>query len=177
MTTKLPPQYAWLADERAPKLLVEFLKIHGTVEKAGAGNNPEIMRWAEVTGLRKVYTADSIPWCGLGMAYVAHMAGKPVVKDPLWALNWAKFGVAVDHPELGDIVAFKRDGGGHVGIYVGEDATAYHVLGCNQSDACNITRIAKSRLYAARRPIYNVQPANVRRVHLAASGALSRNEA
>jgi uncharacterized protein (TIGR02594 family) len=173
----LPKQYAWLAREPGPRILVEFLKLYGTTEKVGAGNNPAIMGWARELGLERVYTADSIPWCGLGMAIVAKRAGKPVVESPLWALSWSKFGKPADRPMLGDILTFKRDGGGHVGIYVGEDSTHYHVLGANQSDSVCVTRIAKARLHAARR-LYNVQPANVRVVKLAAGGApVSTNEA
>ena len=40
-----------------------------------------------------------------------------------------------------------------------------------------ITRIAKARLYRARRPKYQVQPDNVRKVLLASNGKLSTNEA
>jgi hypothetical protein len=50
-------------------------------------------------------------------------------------------------------------------------------LGGNQSDQVDITRIAKTRIYAIRRPIYQEQPANVRKIILASSGALSLNEA
>jgi cell wall-associated NlpC family hydrolase len=79
---------------------------------------------------------------------------------------------------LGDVLVFKRQGGGHVGLYVGEDKDAYHVLGGNQSDSVSITRILKDRLHAARRCTWKTaQPANVRRVFLSGSGAVSQNEA
>jgi hypothetical protein len=80
-------------------------------------------------------------------------------------------------PMLGDVLVFVRNGGGHVGLYVGEDETAFHVLGGNQSDAVNIKRIAKRRLYAARWPTYRAEPVNVRQIPLAPNGALSANEA
>jgi hypothetical protein len=41
------------------------------------------------------------------------------------------------------VLVFERPGGGHVGYYFGEDATAYHVLGGNQGDAVTIARIAR----------------------------------
>lgn len=172
----LPAQYQWLAKESGPLMVIEALKLFGTLEKAGAGDNPTILAWAKETGQAAVYSHDSIPWCGLFMAVVAKRAGKEYVQSPLWALSWADFGEPVKVPMLGDVLTFKRDGGGHVGLYVGEDATAYHVLGGNQSDKVCITRIAKSRLYKARRPKYNVQPSNVRRVTLQGNGALSKNE-
>jgi uncharacterized protein (TIGR02594 family) len=173
----LPAQYAWLANEPGPKMVLEFVKIYGAAEVPGPGNSPLIMSWAAELGLEKVYTADSIPWCGLEAAIIAKRAGKELPVNPLWALNWANFGVKADVPMLGDILTFKRNGGGHVGMYIAEDNAAYHVAGGNQGDKSCIIRIAKSRLYAARRPHYNVQPANVRRVRVAASGALSKNEA
>ena len=68
---------------------------------------------------------------------------------------------------LGHILTFTRNGGGHVGIYVGEDTTCYHVLGGNQSNQVNVMRIEKSRLSQARRTAWKIaQPSNVRVVKL-----------
>lgn len=111
------------------------------------------------------------------MAAMVKRAGKTPVKQPLWALNWATFGVGTKQPMLGDVLVFKRPSGGHVAIYVGEDKTHYPCLGGNQSDSVCITRIEKTRLHAARRPDYTTMPANVRKVALAAVGAISKNEA
>jgi len=170
--------YDFLKNEKAPKLLVEAVKMIGTKEIVGPKHNPEILRWAKVVGLEKIYKQDEIPWCGLAIAYACHMAGVEVVKDPLWALNWAKYGEASPGPMLGDILTFKRDGGGHVGIYVGEDNTAYHVLGGNQGNAMNVTRILKTRLFKARRTKWKVaQPATVRKIWLDSKGTISTNEA
>ena len=136
------------------------------------------MGWAEELGLKKVYTEDEIPWGGLFIAHCCHAAGLDVVERPLWALNWAKYGNKVDEPMLGDILTFKRNGGGHVGIYVGEDATYYHVLGGNQNNSVSVSRIAKSRLHQARRTAWKVaQPASVRKVHLEAKGTITTNVA
>lgn len=181
----LPLQYQWLLREPGPKMLLQALGLYGTLEKAGTGDNPTILAWAKEVGLEKTYSHDSIPWCGLFMAVVATRAGKEVVDTPLWALAWADFGEPVPvgpegkpTPMLGDVLTYKREGGGHVNLYIGEDSDAYHGIGGNQSDMVNITRIHKSRLYRARRPIYSVgQPPNVRRVRLVASGTLSQNEA
>jgi uncharacterized protein (TIGR02594 family) len=173
----LPAAYAWLRDETGPRMILEALKLFGTLEAPGARDNPTIIGWAREVDLIKTYSHDSIPWCGLFMAVVAKRAGKPIVDSPLWALSWSDFGRASPVPMLGDVLTFKRNGGGHVALYVGEDASAFHCLGGNQSDRVCITRIAKSRLYRARRPAYNVQPDNVRKVTLAANGKLSTNEA
>lgn len=175
---KLPPQYAWLAKEPGPRLLLEALKRYGTAEVPGAGSNPTIMAWARKAGLARAYPNDATAWCGLFMAYVALEAGWDIPLNPLWARNWARFGNPARVPMLGDVLVFTRGSGGHVGIYVGEDATAYHVLGGNQADQVSIKRIQKSRLIEARRCPWRVsQPRNVRRVQLASTGSLSDNEA
>lgn len=174
----LPQKYKWMAAETGPRMIIEALNLFGVIEAAGTKDNPTILGWAAEVGLAKTYSHDSIPWCGLFMAVVAKRAGKDIPDSPLWALSWADFGnPVVGGPMFGDVVTFKRDGGGHVALYVGEDVTTYHCLGGNQSDKVCITRIAKNRLYRARRPSYNVQPTNVRKVTLASSGAISRNEA
>jgi uncharacterized protein (TIGR02594 family) len=160
---------------------VEGLKLHGTLEAKGAANNPIILQWAkEVGGWEgNYYTNDSIPWCGLFAAVVAKRAGKTVVKNYLGALSWSSFGTLINKSDvgLGDILTFIRPGGGHVGFYIAEDATAYHVLGGNQSDSVNITRIAKIRLYSCNRPQYNNKPLSVKKYWMAADGNLSTNEA
>lgn len=172
----LPKQYQWLLKEGGPKMLNALLDIYGVTEVPGEKDNPQIIQWAKELGL-KDYTHDSIAWCGLTMAHAAQVAGKPIPSQPLWALNWAKFGTPVSEPMLGDVLTFKRDGGGHVSMYVGEDKDAYHCLGGNQGDTVKIIRIAKSRLYKAVRPPYQNQPTNVRKVFLSAEGDLSKNEA
>lgn len=169
----LPAHYAWLDHEDAPKMLVEMLKLYGTLERPGSSDNPTIMAWAKECGIIG-YTHDSVPWCGLTMAVAAHRAGYEFPSNPLWALNWLKFGHSVSQPMLGDVMVKERDGGGHVTSYVGQDADAYHCLGGNQSDSVNITRIAKSAFKGFRRPNFKIgQPANVRVVHLASTGAPS----
>jgi len=169
--------YDWLKKEKSPKILVEALKHLGVKEIVGKEHNPVILKWAEELKV-SWYTNDEIPWCGLFIAYCAKSAGVQVVKSPLRALSWAEYGTAVEEPMLGDILTFKRDGGGHVGIYVGEDDKYYHVLGGNQSNSVSVTRIIKTRLYKARRTAWKVaQPSNVRKVILEAKGTITTNEA
>lgn len=184
MPTPLPTAYAWLDAEPGPRILKEFVKIHGVAEEAGAGSNPTILQWAKVVGLEKVYRDDSTAWCGLAMAYVAGQAGWDNAPrgNALLARNWAHWGTAADVPMLGDVMVFwrgSRNGTlGHVGIYVGEDAAAFHVLGGNTDDRVSIKRFDRQRFLQARRCPWRInQPANVRRVMLAPNGKLSDNEA
>jgi hypothetical protein len=178
-----PSHYNYLKKETAPKMILEGLRLVGTTEAPGHSNNPVIIGWAKELGedVAKVYLADEIPWCGLAMAIVAKRAGKPVPKDPLWALNWGNFGIHSPIPMLGDVLVFTRktrDGkkAGHVAMYVGESTDTYHIMGGNQADTYGFTEISKSRLYVARRPIYTTQPANVRQIILNSNGIISNNE-
>ena len=188
----LPAQYRWLEAEPGPRMITEALKEYGTLEAPGEAGNPKIIGWQselEAVGLGRVYAGvyrhDAIPWRGLFMAVVAHRANierRPERNPPrlyLAALEWVSFGVSVPKgsPALGDVLVFKRKGGGHAGLYVGHDASAFHVLGGNQSDRVMISRLSKQRLVAVRRPAYRAQPANVRPIALTASGSLSVNEA
>ncbi len=174
---ELPQKYIDLKKLEAPKLVVVALRDYGLKETPGPGDNPTIMQWAKKLGI-KDYIHDAIAWCGLTMAHWWHDAEKPVINEPLWALNWAKAGQKADRPSLGDTLVFKRDGGGHVALYVGEDDDCYHILGGNQSDMVNITRRQKSTLVAARRPIWKIaQPEEVRPIKRSATGAVSTNEA
>lgn len=157
----------------------EAQRLKGVKEVVGKGSNATILKWAAAIGgwVKSYFTDDDIPWCGLFVAHCigATLSNEPLPSNPLGALNWKTFGVA-SKPAPGAILVFRRSGGGHVGFYVGEDATAYHVLGGNQSNAVNVTRVAKDRHEATRWPISATLSA-AGPVHLTTSGALSTNEA
>lgn len=177
----LPEAYAFLLKEPGPRMLLEGLKTFGTLEGPGTEDNPVIMGWAKEIGVSQIaeaFTSDSVPWCGLWMAVVAHRAGKPVNPNALWARSWLSWGSKVSgDPMLGDVLVFRRgQTSGHVGLYVGEDNTAFHVLGGNQGDAVSIMRLDKARLLGARNHYAIAQPPNCRRVFLKAGGRLSQNE-
>ncbi|MCA3711033.1 MAG: TIGR02594 family protein [Phenylobacterium sp.] len=174
----LPKTYAWLRRMTPlPRMVSAALAELGVREAAGAANTTQILRWAVETGLNADYRADSIPWCGLFMAHVARISGREPPPAPPWALSWARFGIEGGQPELGDVLVFMRQGGGHVGLYIGEDSRCYHVLGGNQGDRVCITRIAKERLYAVRQPPYVNKPCSAATYRLAATGEVSSNEA
>jgi len=157
--TDLPVRYAWLAREPAPKMLVHALSLYGTKETIGESDNPVILDWATECGIRG-YSGDDVPWCGLFLAVIAKRSGKKVPENPLWARNWSSWGEP-SRPELGAVMVFSRQSGGHVGLYVGEDSEYYHILGGNQGDAVSIDRIRKPRLLACR-TMYRVKPTTVR---------------
>lgn len=182
MYAPLPPPYTWLADEPAPRLLVEMLRLHGLTEQPGAADNPDILALAHETGVADVYDHDVVPWCGLALGAAARRAGWDLPEQLLWARSWAGWGTAAPRAMLGDVVVFARPGGGHVGLYVGEDADAFHILGGNQGDCCDIRRFGRTPwragasfgVFAVRRCPWRIaQPANVRPVLLTAAGAPS----
>lgn len=147
----------------------------GTREIAGPKHNAKIMGW--LSRLKSWIKDDETPWCGTFVAAVMQEAGLPYPKEFPRAKAWADYGANLrsTHVAPGAILVFQREGGGHVGFYVGEDATAYQVLGGNQSNSVNITRIAKARCIAIRWP--RGEPVIGGPVRLAANGELSRNEA
>lgn len=177
----LSATYSYLTTKPVPNMIAQALKLYGTKEVPGAGNSPVILSWAKELGgwIGGWYKEDAVPWCGLFIGVVAKRAGFEFTQEALGARNWLKWGQPVDVPMLGDVMVFGREGGGHVALYVGEDGGAYHVLGGNQNDQVNITRIAKDRLLGVRRPLWKVkQPDSVRKIKLqTAGGPLSRNEA
>lgn len=153
-------------------------KLIGTREIVGNKHNHIILNWAKELGLDKVYTNDEIPWCGLFIAYVVKQAGFTPVNNPLWARNWSTFGNKQTIAMLGDVLVLSRDKGGHVGFYVGEDDTCYHVLGGNQNNTVNITRILKTRCISINRCPWRIkQPEAVKRYFYNSNTEISKNEA
>lgn len=174
----LPTSYQWLLKEPGPKLILNALSFYGTCEISGVENNPIILGWAKQLNWSNVYKSDEVPWCGLFISICAKLADWPWPGEGFRAAAWANWGNEADEPMLGDVLVFKRTGGGHVGLYVGEDKDCFHVLGGNQGDKVSIVRIDKARCVAIRRcPWHSAQPANVRPVHLNPTGAVSENEA
>lgn len=101
------------------------------------------------------------PWCG-DFVHTALRLGLPqepfpgrVGENPYLARNWLEFGSECA-PSVGAVLVFWRGSPegtfGHVGFYVGEDATRYYVLGGNQSNGVSVAPLAKGRLLGARWP-------------------------
>jgi uncharacterized protein (TIGR02594 family) len=179
----LPKGFEFLEHEAGPLELVEALRHLGVLERVGKGSNPDITGWANEVGVKGWYPDDDVPWCGLFKGVCAKRAGwlpKPKY-DLLSALSWLEWGVTIDIEDamLGDTLVFSRKGGGHVGYYVGEDELFFYVLGGNQSNSVNITKIAKSRCVGVRRAKWRIsQPENVRKIIIGKNALYtSKNEA
>lgn len=181
MAKTLPDKYAWLYNEKQPKMLVEARRHYGILEHPGKGSEPNIIAWAQEVGVRGWYPDDDVPWCGLFVGVVVKRAGYPIKTDLLSALSWGNFGEKIPkrREALWDILVFTRPGGGHVGFYVGENENNFLVYGGNQSNAVGFAWIDKKRLVTARRPLYKIgEPPNVRKIWMEYDGTIiSNNEA
>jgi len=147
---------------RRPKKLpwiVEGKKVFGLHEYH---DNRELSAWLR-SDRKFLGDPNQLPWCGdyVETAIKNSLPNEPFVgrlgKNPYWARNWKHFGNETP-PVYGCVLVFSRGRGGHVGFAVGEDDTDFYVLGGNQGDTVNISRIDKGRLLAARWPITYTNP-------------------
>jgi len=87
------------------------------------------------------------PWSGLFMAFIFAQIGVEPPANFLAPKAWANFGTALSEPAMGCIVVLgpeTRDTP-HVGIYLGEDASYYFLLGGNQNDTVCVTQAPKGK--------------------------------
>lgn len=179
----LPKKYSWISTRGPlPKLVTAALNYLDLKETPGSGNNPIIMGMAKRLGVDNIYIGDSMSWCALFISYLCIIADKPMPYkqyEILRAASFTNWGNPVEKGKeaFGDILVFKRPGGNHVGIYIAESDTTFHVLGGNQSDSVNFTEIKKDRLLAARRYYQIAPPASVKKYKLSSSGVVSTDEA
>lgn len=173
-----PPQVSPPTVTPEPVWLREARRFMGLKEISGPQSNTTIMGWAKRFGgwISNTYNNDDVPWCGLfvGNLIATTLPNEILPANPLSALAWAKFGKACN-PCLGSILIFKRTGGGHVALYVGEDDDCYHILGGNQSNSVSIVRKPKSQLNACRWPASGGDLTAA--VRLKPNGALAGSEA
>lgn len=147
----------------------------GLTEVVGPKHNTKIQAWLSKLGAW--WKDDETPWCGTFVAHCLREAGHPIPKHWYRALGWKDYGsnLRPTHVCEGAILVFSREGGGHVGFYVGEDRFYYRVLGGNQKNSVNIMRIAKSRCVAIRWP--TGVPVTGGPIHVATNAPVSGNEA
>ena len=162
-----------------PKWLTTARRLIGTNEQAGKSSNPVILGWAAAMApwVKDFYKDDDIPWCGLYVGYCLQVNGIVPPKDVLAARAYAAWGEICEPAVPGTVLVFSRNGGGHVGFYVAEDEHHYHVLGGNQDNSVNITRIAKSRCIGRRWPTGQSKPWFSKPIWRNMAGSVSTNEA
>ena len=162
----------------APECLLTMRAISGLSEKPGAADEPKIMAMAdeiahifpEMKSYCDQYNHDSIPWCGLTVAYTMAKSNirPPFVagKDTdcfLWAKSWASDAgyQILKTPRLGCVVVMTRSGGGHVTLYESTSGSNYMCRGGNQSDAINLAAYPKSSVVALVWPYAEPVPAPI----------------
>lgn len=159
--------------------LAEARKHIGLKEIPGAKNNPVISAWLK--DLAAWWTDDATPWCGVFAAHCLKAGGRDLPKNWFRAREYETFGLPLTHPAYGCIVTFTRQGGGHVGFVVGEDAAGnLLVLGGNQADGVNIKAFPRARATAFRWPGRGGKfpaPADSRYTLPKGAAAISRREA
>ena len=166
----------WLSTMRA---------ITGTKEIPGDKDNPFIINMAKVIvakypkfkGDYGWYNHDSIPWCGLGLAYSVTVNDIEPAELGLSAKAWAEWGQPLKTPTPGAVMVYSRKGGGHVTLYESEDANYYYCRGGNQSDSVNITKIPKSRKILAIRWPLGPLPSTGRKQGVTGNAVASGKEA
>jgi uncharacterized protein (TIGR02594 family) len=138
------PEPGVSADEIVPPWVALARRKIGLHEKT---NNKTLRDWLKSDG-NTLGDPAKLPWCGdfIETVIAVTLPDEPLPGNPYWALNWKAFGRPIDIVGLGAIAPFVRPGGGHIGMIVGHDASYFHVLGGNQSNAITITKIAKNRL-------------------------------
>ena len=135
-----------------PAWLVEARKHVGTAEVPGPRHNTKILGW--LSKLKAWWADDETPWCGAFVAHCMREADLSLPQHWMRAKAWADWGanLRASHVAPGAVLVFARQGGGHVGFYVGEDPSFYYVLGGNQANAVNVMKLAKARCIAIRWP-------------------------
>lgn len=135
------------AESDIPPWMEEMLRRKGLHENR---NHNELHAWLKSAG-SAVDPAET-PWCGdaVETAILRALPDAAVPANPMASIKWLKFGRELDEPTYGAVLVFWRgspDGWqGHVGFYVGESDSHYHVLGGNQSNAITITKLTRDRL-------------------------------
>jgi uncharacterized protein (TIGR02594 family) len=127
----------------------------GTEEIPGELHNPEILKYANDTGIHGI-TSDEIPWCSTFVNWVAWKAGLQYSGKPN-ARSWLNVGTRVNSPEPGDIVVFWRESPeswkGHVGFFLGisPDRKRVYCLGGNQGNRVSVSAYRLNTVLAYQR--------------------------
>lgn len=159
---RAPGEPAWLALARGEI---------GVRELAGEADNPKIMGYFKDAGFPGI-DSETTSWCAGFANSMLERCGVPGSKS-LAARSFLTWGKEVKKPYPGCVVVFWRGSPsswqGHVGFWVGEDATHIRVLGGNQGDSVKIASYPKNQLLGYREP---VTASNSRTFRAQTAGAL-----
>lgn len=125
------------------------LAEHGQAEIAGAQHNPRILQYHATTGFRA--PTDETPWCASFVGWCLEQADLRSTSSAA-ANSYSTWGIPLEKPVLGAVVTFTRQGGGHVGFYMGQRDGKWLILGGNQSNRVSIAPYDPNRMTAIRWP-------------------------
>lgn len=143
-------------DSRNAKVLKKAWGEIGTKEIPGTGNNPDIVKYHRYASKNNDEDKpDSVPWCASFVCYILEAVGMQSTNSRM-ARSYERWGKSSKKSPLpGDIVVFWRGSKtattGHVGFWIDETESYIYVLGGNQNDEVNVSRISKSKLLDIRR--------------------------
>jgi len=160
-------------------------KYIGLKEVKGSKHNSTILtltaRAFQAIGKKSWINDDETPWCGsfMGGVFAEAGLGFKIPKEFYRAKEWENVGTKLSKPAYGCVVTFTRDGGGHVGIVVGQTKTGnLKVLGGNQSDQVNIADFDPKRVTSYRWVSSGSVPHDHRyQLPVLPAGRISTNEA
>jgi uncharacterized protein (TIGR02594 family) len=134
-----------------PIWLAVARKDVGLAEIPGKEHSPVIQRWLKSLGAW--WTDDETPWCGTAVAHWMRETGMPLPRHWYRAKGWLDWGVVLEHPLVGCVVVFEREGGGHVALVVGQDQNGNLMcLGGNQGNRVTIAPFKRQRVAGYRWP-------------------------
>lgn len=125
-----------------PPWLIDARKHIGLREIVGPKHNATILRmWEAIKS--SWFKDDETPWCAGFVGFCLENVGIVSTRSAA-ARSYEKFGLDLRmRPAIGAIVVFKRDGGGHVGFFVGVDKYGnWLILGGNQGNMVKISPYA-----------------------------------
>ncbi len=156
--------------------IIEARKHIGLREIKGIKTNSFIAIWLK--NLKAWWDSDEVAWCGTFVAHCIKKAECQLPKYWMRAKDWLNWGQKIIQPCVGCIVVFERQGGGHVGFVVGQDANKnLMVLGGNQGDAVKVSPFQIERVAGFRWPKEYPIPTSFHLPTLTSDGKLSKNEA
>lgn len=128
------------------------LDFYGLSEIPGEENNPEILRWARLTGMNWVQN-DETAWCSIWINFLAWSFRLEFTGSAL-ARSWLNIGNNIQDPQRGHLVIFwRRDPDsqwGHVGLVNSVRDGQVWTLGGNQNNQVNIAPYPESRVLGYR---------------------------
>ena len=168
-----------------PKMVESAIQYLGIKEIPGKANNPVIMDMAKGLGVADIYTNDDIAWCAVFINHLIRINGKPMVDikgdrgnllRARWLANWGN-PVEREQEKLGDVIVLKRDGGGHVCLWIAATPKGFLGIGGNQGNKVSFSEFDTNRIIASRNYYATAAPASAKLYIIDSTGNLSTNEA